>query len=171
MGSSIKMGQWHLEMYPGESIFEKRLDHCCLPQSLDFNDMEHIVGTEGKNTFRKVDISSDSTSKQKRIACRNTIGYRYANVPDNSRSEARLYHQSLKSAGGFEVDEVVGLRGPAEMLGVAVLPCQTFLKETVIGSVRHSSEKLLKTLKIGSLIRQYTQKNGDDKTSKTRIPP
>jgi len=51
----------------------------------------------------------------------------------------------------------VGLRGPAEMLGVAVLPCQIFLKETVIGSVRHTSEKLLKTLKIGSLIRQ---KNG-----------
>lgn len=53
------------------------------------------------------------------------------------------------------------------MLGVAVLPHQIFLKETVIGSVKHTSEKLLKTLKIGSLIRQ---KNGDDKTSKTGIP-
>ena len=54
------------------------------------------------------------------------------------------------------------------MLGVAVLPRQIFPKETVIGSVRHTSEKLLKTLKIGSLIRQ---KNGDDKTSKTGIRP
>lgn len=61
-----------------------------------------------------------------------------------------------------------GLRGPAEMLGVAVLPYQIFLKETVIESVKHASEKLLKSLKIGSLIRQ---KNGDDKTSKTGIPP
>lgn len=57
------MDQWHLEMSPGEFIFEKRLDHCCLPQSLDVSDMEHIVGTEGENTFRKVDMSSDSTSK------------------------------------------------------------------------------------------------------------
>lgn len=61
----------------------------------------------------------------------------------------------------------MGLLGPAEMLGVAVLPYQIFLKEAVIGSVKHTSEKLLKTLKIGSLIRQ---KNGDDKTSKTGIP-
>ena len=54
------------------------------------------------------------------------------------------------------------------MLGVAELACQIFLKETIIGSVRHTSEKLLKTLKISSLIRQ---KNGNDKTSKTGIPP
>ena len=54
----------------------------------------------------------------------------------------------------------MGLRGPAEMLGVAVLPRQIFLKEAVIGSVRHTSEKLLKTLKIGGLIRKYMQKMG-----------
>lgn len=33
-------------------------------------------------------------------------------------------------------------RRPAEMLGVAELACQIFLKEIVIGSVRHTSEKL-----------------------------
>jgi hypothetical protein len=54
------------------------------------------------------------------------------------------------------------------MLGAAVLPYEIFLKETVIESVKHTSEKLLKTLTIGSLIRR---KNGDDKTSKTGIPP
>ena len=60
----------------------------------------------------------------------------------------------------------MGLRGPAEMLGVAELACQIFLEETVVGSVRHTSEKLLKTFKIGSLIQQT---NGDDKTGKTGI--